>query len=91
MVFQFPDTDVLLGGQDERGQKLREAQVAQGRGPLLRPRPLHSHIGFVVLPNFLDAHVIFGINEGLSSGICLGQCHDARDVLEVVLVVHFDL
>lgn len=61
----------------------------QSGGP--RPLCLHSHVGLVVLPNLLDAHVIFGINEGLSGGIRLGQCYYAGDVLEVVLVLHLDL
>lgn len=63
-----------------------------GQGdPLPRPWFFHSHVGLVVLPNLLDAYIIFGINEGLGGGIRLGQCHDTRDVLEVMLVVHLDL
>ena len=74
----------------------REAQGAwavQGRagGPLPRPWSFHSHVGLVVLPNLLDAYIVFGINEGLGGGIRLGQCHDTRNVLEVMLVVHLDL
>lgn len=92
LVFQFPDTDVLLAGKrredrDSRGPGPRRA----GQGPLLGPRSLHSHVGLVVLPDLLDAHIIFGINEGLGSGVCLGQCHDTCDILEVMLVVHLDL
>lgn len=68
-----------------------EHGLHEGRGPLRTAQPLHSHVSFVVLPDFLDTHVILGVNEGLGSGVRLGQCHDARDVLEVVLVVHFDL
>lgn len=52
---------------------------------------LHSHVGLVVLPNLLDANIILGVDEGLSSGIRLGQRYDACDVLEVMLVFHFDL
>lgn len=63
----------------------------QGRGPLLRPRSPHSHVGLVVLPDLLDAHIILGVNEGLSSGVRLGQGHDTCDILEVMLVVHLDL
>ena len=63
-----------------------------GQGdPLPRPWSFHSHGGLVVLPNLLDAYIVFGINEGLGGGIRLGQCHDTRDVLEVMLVVHLDL
>lgn len=77
----------------ETGER-REAQgdlncTGQSRGP--RPLFLHSHVGLVVLPNLLDAHIILGVNEGLSSGIRLGQCYDAGDVLEVMLVFHLDL
>lgn len=90
LVFQFPDTDVLLG--DERGEILGDLNcIGQSRGLLPRLRFLHSHVGLVVLPNLLDAYVIFGVNEGLSSGIRLGQCHDTCDILEVMLVVHLDL
>ena len=63
-----------------------------GQGdPLPRPWSFHSHVGLVVLPNLLDAYIVYGINEGLGGGIRLGQCHDTRDVLEVMLVVHLDL
>ena len=55
------------------------------------PLPRDSHVGLVVLPNLLDAYIVFGINEGLGGGIRLGQCHDTRNVLEVMLVVHLDL
>lgn len=77
----------------ETGER-RETQgdlncTGQSRGP--RPRFLHSHVGLVVLPNLLDTHIIFGVNEGLSSGVRLGQGHDACDVLEVMLVFHLDL
>lgn len=90
LVFQFPETDVLLG--DERRGILGDMNcIGKSRGPLPRLKFLHSHVGLVVLPNLLDAHIIFGINEGLSSGICLGQCHNTCNVLEVMLVIHLDL
>lgn len=92
LVFQFPETDVLLGDKRREERDLGgPGHTGQGRKPLPGPQSLHSHIGLVVLPNLLDAHIIFGINEGLGSGICLGQCHDTCDVLEVMLVVHLDL
>lgn len=92
LVFQFPETDVLLGDKRREERDLGgPGHTGQGRKPLPGPQSLYSHIGLVVLPNLLDAHIIFGINEGLGSGICLGQCHDTCDVLEVMLVVHLDL
>lgn len=50
-----------------------------------------SHVSFVIVANLLDAHVILGVDEGLRCGVGLGQGHDAGNVLEVVLAVHFDL
>lgn len=92
LVFQFPDTDVLLESKRRQERGLGGLGCTrQGRGPLPRPWSPYAHVGLVVLPNLLDAHIVFGINEGLGSGICLGQCHDTCDVLEVVLVVHLDL
>lgn len=78
-----------------RGEK-RESQgglgcTGHGRRPLPRSWSLHSHVGLVVLSNLLDTHIIFGINEGLSSSIGLGQCHNTCDILEVMLVVYLDL
>lgn len=90
LVFQFPDTDVLLGNKGTEAQR-HLGCMGQGRGPLPGPQFLHSHVGLVVLPNLLDTHVIFGIDEGLGSGIRLGQCHNTCDVLEVMLVVNLDL
>lgn len=90
LVFQFPDTDVLLENKGRQAQG-GLGHTRPGRGPLRRPWSLHLHVGLVVLPNLLDTHIVFGINEGLGSGICLGQSHDTCDVLEVVLVVHLDL
>lgn len=62
-----------------------------GVGSPERPLSLHLHVGLVVLPNLLDTHIIFGINEGLSSGICLSQCHNTCNILEVMLIVYLDL
>lgn len=59
--------------------------------PHTRPLSLHSHVGLVVLPNLLDTHIVFSINEGLSGGICLSQCHNTGNILEVMLVVYLDL
>lgn len=52
---------------------------------------MHSHVSLVVAANFLDADVIFGVNEWLGGGI--GFCHGyyAGHVPEVVLVLNFDL
>lgn len=73
-----------------KGERISGAGDAWGRAPR-RPLSLHSHVGLVVLPNLLDTHIIFGINEGLSSGIRLSQCHNTCNVLEVMLVVYLDL
>lgn len=81
------------GEQKETGERLRGPGLHKaGQGdPFPKPWSFHSHVGLVVLPNLLDAYIVFGINEGLGGGIRLGQCHDTRNVLEVVLVVHLDL
>lgn len=52
---------------------------------------LSSHVGFVIVPNLLDAHVVLGVDEGLRCGVGLREGHDTGDVLEVVLIVNFDL
>lgn len=51
----------------------------------------HSHVRLVIAPYFLDANIVLGINERLRRGIRLSQSHNAGNVLEVILVVHFDL
>ena len=56
------------------------------RGP-----PPHSHVSLVVGANLLDPDVILGINERLCSGVGLGEGHHAGNVLEIVVVFHFDL
>lgn len=50
-----------------------------------------SHVSFVVVANLLDAHVILGVDERLRRGVSLGQCHDAGNILKVILAVHFNL
>lgn len=57
----------------------------------MRTQSLDSHVSFVVLPNLLDTHIIFGIYEGLSSGIGLCQSHYTCNILEVMLIFYFDL
>ena len=56
------------------------------RGP-----PPHSHVSLVVGANLLDPDVILGINERLCGSVGLGEGHHAGNVLEVVVVFHFDL
>lgn len=51
----------------------------------------HLHVSFVIVPNLLDADIVLGINEGLRCGVGLGQCHNAGNVLKIILIVHFDL
>lgn len=49
------------------------------------------HVGLVVVADLLDADVILGLNVGLGGGVGPGQSHHADDVLEILLVLHFDL
>lgn len=49
------------------------------------------HVCLVVIANLLDADVILGLNVGFSGGIGPGQSHHADDVLEILLILHFDL
>lgn len=49
------------------------------------------HVGLVVVSNLLDSDVILGLDVRLCGGIGPGQSHHADDVLEVLLVLHFDL
>lgn len=49
------------------------------------------HVGLVVVSNLLDSDVILGLDIGLCGGIGPGQSHYADDVLEFLLVLHFDL
>lgn len=51
----------------------------------------HSHISLVVVAYLLDPDVILGVNKRLCCGICLGEGHHTSNVLEVVVVFHFDL
>lgn len=57
---------------------------------LLGPQP-HSHISLVVVAYLLDPDVILGVNKRLCCGIRLGESHHTSNVLEVVVVFHFDL
>ena len=61
-------------------------RVTGVRGP-----PPHSHVSLVVGANLLDPDVILGINERLCGSVGLGEGHHAGNVLEVVVVFHFDL
>lgn len=49
------------------------------------------HVGLVVVADLLDADVILGLNVGLGGGVGPGQSYHADDVLEILLVLHFDL
>ena len=49
------------------------------------------HVRFVVVANLLDPDVVLGLDEGLGGGVGPSQRHHAGDVLEVFLVLHFDL
>lgn len=49
------------------------------------------HVSLVVVADLLDADIILGLDVGLGGGVGPGQSHHAGDVLEVLLVFHFDL
>lgn len=53
--------------------------------------PPHSHVSLVIVAYLLDPDVILGINERLCCGVGLGEGYHASNVLEVVVVFHFDL
>lgn len=52
---------------------------------------LSSHVGFIIVTDLLDAHVVLRVDEGLGCGVGLREGHDTGDILEVVLIVNFDL
>lgn len=54
------------------------------------PTP-HSHVSLVVVAYLLDPDVILGVNERLCCGIGLGESYHASNILEVIVVFHFDL
>jgi len=49
------------------------------------------HVRLVVVADLLDADVVLGQDVGLGGGVGPGHRHHAGDVLEVLLVFHFDL
>lgn len=53
--------------------------------------PPHSHVSLVIVAYLLDPDVILGVNERLCCGVGLGEGYHASNVLEVVVVFHFDL
>lgn len=75
-----------LGGGDRAGH---------APPPILPPsspaQTANSHVSLVVGPDFLDADVVLGVDEGLRGGVGLGHGHHAGDVLVVMLVFYFDL
>lgn len=52
---------------------------------------LYTHVGLVVAADLLDADVVFGLDVGFGGGVGPGQRHHAGNVLEVLLVLHFNL
>lgn len=62
----------------------RKQRVSAGNPP-------HSHVSLVIVAYLLDPDVILGINERLCCGVGLGEGYHASNVLEVVVVFHFDL
>lgn len=49
------------------------------------------HVGLVVAADLLDADVVFGLDVGFGGGVGPGKSHHTGDVLEVLLVFHFNL
>lgn len=88
-VFQFPEMDVRLLVKDIlRGNVTTANQLATVSVWGLHR---HSHVSFVIVANLLDADVVLGVDERLRCGVSLGQCHNAGNVLKVILTVHFNL
>lgn len=52
---------------------------------------LYSHVSFVIRADLLDPDVIFRVNERLCGCVGLSDGHNARNVLEVTVIVHFHL
>lgn len=86
LVFQFPEIEVRLFGENIFMWKSHNL----GKW-LFQFRACNSHVGFVIVTDLLDAHVILGVDERLRRGVGLGQGHYAGNVLEVILAVHFNL
>lgn len=57
----------------------------------LRRITKYLHVGLVIGTNFLDTDIIFGINEGLRSGIGFSEGDHTGNVLKIILVLHFHL
>ncbi len=49
------------------------------------------HVGLVIVTDFLDSDVILGVNKRFRCGIRLCQSYNTSNVLEIILIVHFDL
>lgn len=52
---------------------------------------VHLHISFVVSAYLLDPDVILGINERFCSGVGLSDGHHTGNVLEIAVIVDFNL
>lgn len=92
LVFQLPDIDVLLSNNTTAGMiqcfKMGSYDIDVENkycGCNL------LHVGLVIVTDFLDSDVILGIDKRFRCGICLCQSHNTSNVLEIVLIVHFDL
>jgi len=81
LVFQLPEMDLRL---------FKFTRMGFISAKLYSPR-VHLHEGLVVLPDFLNVNVVFGVNERLSGAVGAGHGDDARHILEVGLRLHFEL
>lgn len=52
---------------------------------------INLHVSLVIIADLLDADVVLGLDVWFGGGVGAGKGHDAGDVLEVLLVLHFDL
>lgn len=51
----------------------------------------YSHVGFVIIANLLDAHIILCVDEGFRCGVGLREGHNAGNILKIILIVNFNL
>ena len=53
--------------------------------------PCDLHVSFVLVAYLLHVDVVLAVYVGLCGGITVSDSHNAGDVLEVVMVVYFNL
>lgn len=52
---------------------------------------MYIHVGFVIISDFLDPDVVFGVDEGLGCAVGMCESHHTCYVLELCVIVHFHL